>query len=198
MRGKHSVPAVPSLLRRNIPAYAGKTHWPQAQTSSVMGTSPRMRGKPHCTPPTVTVPRNIPAYAGKTPWGRGTPSAEKEHPRVCGENVRMNCVMLTRHGTSPRMRGKRPPAALFEVQGGNIPAYAGKTYPQALGASRWPEHPRVCGENLLGCLYGCGGFGTSPRMRGKHGGVFYRNIRVRNIPAYAGKTESGRVAGQRG
>ena len=50
------------------------------------------------------------------------------------------------------------------------------------------EHPRVCGENVADVAGAVVAEGTSPRMRGKH---FQRQILrtvLRNIPAYAGKT----------
>ena len=85
------------------------------------------------------------------------------------------------------MRGKRLRPALFAIENGNIPAYAGKTFalylwvlgfqehprvcgktrPCSIMGSNWSEHPRVCGENLhAGDKRQVRG-GTSPRMRGK-------------------------------
>ena len=91
-------------------------------------------------------------------------------------------------GTSPRMRGKRSNSNQFFIAYGNIPAYAGKTCYRAQTGREFPEHPRVCGENLpYGLPLGIGE-GTSPRMRGKHVPAISRARRIRNIPAYAGKT----------
>ena len=91
-------------------------------------------------------------------------------------------------GTSPRMRGKRSNSNQFFIAYGNIPAYAGKTCYRAQTGREFPEHPRVCGENLpYGLPLGIGD-GTSPRMRGKHVPAISRARRIRNIPAYAGKT----------
>ena len=86
MRGKLRYWSASRVLLRNIPAYAGKTLASRMQTwessehprvcgenavksltaPGLMGTSPRMRGKPrlHLREPTPI--RNIPAYAGKT------------------------------------------------------------------------------------------------------------------------------------
>ena len=93
-------------LRRNIPAYAGKTATHQLSESAETehprvcgenpqssprllakaGTSPRMRGKQVDTWLTTTLNGNIPAYAGKTGQLGGMAGANLEHPRVCGEN----------------------------------------------------------------------------------------------------------------
>ena len=51
------------------------------------------------------------------------------------------------------------------------------------------EHPRVCGENLIGWIRGIMFIGTSPRMRGKPDWVALTAQKYRNIPAYAGKTK---------
>ena len=86
------------------------------------------------------------------------------------------------------MRGKRSNSNQFFIAYGNIPAYAGKTCYRAQTGREFPEHPRVCGENLpYGLPLGIGD-GTSPRMRGKHVPAISRARRIRNIPAYAGKT----------
>ena len=90
---------------------------------------------------------NIPAYAGKTfalyLWVLGF----QEHPRVCGENVSPTPLAQFEWGTSPRMRGKRLRPALFAIENGNIPAYAGKTSMPVINDKFAEEHPRVCGEN---------------------------------------------------
>ena len=52
---------------------------------------------------------------------------EREHPRVCGENIMGPVGAVSAGGTSPRMRGK---------PGGGEPA-----------SGSVEEHPRVCGEN---------------------------------------------------
>ena len=51
-----------------------------------------------------------------------------------------------------------------------------------------PEHPRVRGENRRGGSNPAAAGGTSPRARGKRGGVDVRHKNLRNIPACAGKT----------
>ena len=147
MRGKQTRQIRPIRIRRNIPAYAGKTGVvPRLITSAaehprvcgenlrapasrvrLLGTSPRMRGKPELTRRMTRTLRNIPAYAGKTqPSGRAHRS-HQEHPRVCGENQLLFWPGAKAHGTSPRMRGKRPSKIFFRFRYRNIPAYAGKT-----------------------------------------------------------------------
>ena len=153
--------------------------------------------------------RNIPAYAGKTATHQLSESAETEHPRVCGENPKIRSICCSYTGTSPRMRGKRPPSNRTLSMTRNIPAYAGKTHPLIIIIDLKAEHPRVCGENASVNSLAALMSGTSPRMRGKHLGhteSLYQALehprvcgentwvirkactRHWNIPAYAGKT----------
>ena len=106
MRGKLFNSRVSSWVKRNIPAYAGKTRLyslclnipgehPRVcgenvqfllETLRKTGTSPRMRGKLNGTGESAGLGRNIPAYAGKTVISPAPTNSAKEHPRVCGEN----------------------------------------------------------------------------------------------------------------
>ena len=166
MRGKLVMTAISDMLKRNIPAYAGKTRLCH-RVAVARGTSPRMRGKPDVTEQQRNSERNIPAYAGKTTPLLSLSNTGTEHPRVCGENnARIKSISFP-CGTSPRMRGK--PIMRHMNTGGvrNIPAYAGKTVSANQVRCFWGEHPRVCGKNGWENLKTVAGTGTSPRMRGK-------------------------------
>ena len=147
MRGKPAEKVTVQELKRNIPAYAGKTRTnPTVRQNSLEhprvcgenhhspvpsvlppGTSPRMRGK-RTGPRTITNHlRNIPAYAGKTTTWMAFPERSPEHPRVCGENSERDIQDSGKAGTSPRMRGKQQQTSPNGHCSGNIPAYAGKT-----------------------------------------------------------------------
>ena len=107
MRGKPQATPPTARTTGNIPAYAGKTtgdtsdrsnNWEHPRVCGEnfvactggrrhMGTSPRMRGKPHTRHSPGAAIGNIPAYAGKTEPVRLRNQVDSEHPRVCGENV---------------------------------------------------------------------------------------------------------------
>ena len=91
-----------------------------------------------------------------------------EHPRVRGENDGLGVIPSPSSGTSPRTRGKHWGRNHRRYCGGNIPAYAGKTF----------RHPQRLVQHT----------GTSPRTRGKQEVGSKDRFPVRNIPAYAGKT----------
>ena len=72
---------------------------------------------------------------------------EAAHPRVGGENKRLNLTHSPPVGSSPRGRGKRP-LTTSALQGFRlIPAWAGKTNGPAPSPGRGRAHPRVGGEN---------------------------------------------------
>ena len=180
---------------RNIPAHAGKTlpcspspdilsEHPRARGENQVrvdghavghGTSPRTRGKRPiwCRP--TEAGRNIPAHAGKTSgWcmGRGP-----------------------RWGTSPRTRGKPHRMAQKGPELRNIPAHAGKRFTINYRLVNCAEHPRARGENAVPIRVVICHIGTSPRTRGKPRHLFRGGEITRNIPAHAGKTPRGSLAG---
>ena len=71
-------------------------------------------------------------------------------------------------GSSPRVRGKLFLGMVFTRARGLIPACAGKTFVFVYGYVGCGAHPRVCGENGLKNFQQIAGFGSSPRVRGKH------------------------------
>ena len=91
-------------------------------------------------------------------------------------------------GSSPRMRGTRHHARLETVETGIIPAYAGNTRERHGTVSDRRDHPRVCGEHILGDSNADIHRGSSPRMRGTRGGGIGALRLVGIIPAYAGNT----------
>ena len=92
-----------------------------------LGSSPHVRGAPHCLLGGLRVSGIIPACAGSTRWPTGSSAARKDHPRMCGEhtvNVGDYRVWL---GSSPHVRGARSFPEFFDERVGIIPACAGST-----------------------------------------------------------------------
>ena len=162
----------------------------------LVGSSPRVRGKPSFSdrhPPPHWL---IPACAGKTRRDRVQYARKRAHPRVCGENEKLGKLAQNSPGSSPRVRGKRGDCRCSTQRKGLIPACAGKTGTLgALSIFRW-AHPRVCGENLQGRVFRRVFGGSSPRVRGKRVGGPYNFFVWGLIPACAGKTHgNGRGSG---
>ena len=209
-RGRGKPDAVDEALdeARLIPAWAGKTIFVALYQNNetahprvggenvggplavfgVPGSSPRGRGKLSSVWDGIKGVRLIPAWAGKT-FGR-RPRLQRcwAHPRVGGENDPPQMMSTGSTGSSPRGRGKPHFGKPRAARQGLIPAWAGKTRSLSCPFEVVRAHPRVGGENLEVPDRAVSTSGSSPRGRGKRGGVMPLTAAVRLIPAWAGKT----------
>ena len=147
MRGAQSLPVPLQDRRRIIPADAGSTAghllenerdvdhprgcgehgapvWRLAEES---GSSPRMRGAPVRSPGAAPDSRIIPADAGSTQEISLLPAGMGDHPRGCGEHLKIKVGVDDRFGSSPRRRGAPSISGLFLRLAWIIPADAGST-----------------------------------------------------------------------
>ena len=91
-------------------------------------------------------------------------------------------------GSPPRMRGKLARKIEGYARSRITPADAGKTQSTRQARPRNRDHPRGCGENCA-CMRGCcRGYGSPPRMRGKHTLTATATVKTGITPADAGKT----------
>ena len=93
----------------------------------MIGSSPRVRGKPAWATRAGVHSGLIPACAGKTLGKLAISPRNGAHPRVCGENYIPRSEWPEPMGSSPRVRGKRQAGGVHGTDGGLIPACAGKT-----------------------------------------------------------------------
>ena len=105
-----------------------------------------MRGKGVHRQHQVEAEGITPAYAGKRGMEAREGDVGGDHPRVCGEKVRLPHLVLNRLGSPPRMRGKVDKHDPKRGQHRITPAYAGKRLPETYDHDRRKDHPRVCGE----------------------------------------------------
>ena len=147
-RGKPRLLQAGGLLRRLIPAHAGKTvggtdttlenpahprsrgenrfsppDWPL-----VSGSSPLTRGKHQDLGYRCDGLRLIPAHAGKTDSRSLAIFDTPAHPRSRGENLDSANPHFRTRGSSPLTRGKPRPQAWRLYARRLIPAHAGKTF----------------------------------------------------------------------
>ena len=87
-----------------------------------------MRGKPAAFLWAICSKGITPADAGKTKTEKGEPKKEQDHPRGCGENLKVCVLRHTHLGSPPRMRGKHYNNTMQEFCIGITPADAGKTW----------------------------------------------------------------------
>ena len=154
----------------------------------VPGSSPLTRGKRRSGAGFPVPPGLIPAHAGKT---RGTGASRRgagAHPRSRGENLAEQGWDVPALGSSPLTRGKLAIRRGREVQGGLIPAHAGKTTGRARPAGQRRAHPRSRGENVEPLNRVTVHEGSSPLTRGKLRASRFGGKCKRLIPAHAGKT----------
>ena len=147
-----------------------------------------MRGKRQMATLMSSTQRIIPAHAGQTSRRNSSCYRQPDHPRACGANEHVRFLVGLRHGSSPRMRGKRyqrpPPPRQRRI----IPAHAGQTPPSTTRDICRPDHPRACGANAAVRRSFMIPSGSSPRMRGKHRIIVGAKMEPRIIPAHAGQT----------
>ena len=150
------------------PRVCGENPSPSSSFPWPAGSPPRMRGEPPPLGKSGPSTRITPAYAGRTRVGRSIPARKMDHPRVCGENVRLRRSRAGSVGSPPRMRG--------ELSAGEPPVVI------------MPDHPRVCGENRASIRWRVTEEGSPPRMRGELVRAFEALKDGGITPAYAGRT----------
>ena len=72
----------------------------------IRGSPPRVRGKHNKLDAISDYSRITPACAGKTILRHYANKSKKDHPRVCGENMRWFISIGGLPGSPPRVRGK--------------------------------------------------------------------------------------------
>ena len=112
---------------RAHPRVCGENLGIESRLRIFCGSSPRVRGKLSETPYRSIGSRLIPACAGKTATKSRSPARCQAHPRVCGENSNLRCLIFVESGSSPRVRGKLHRPTRKGQTPGLIPACAGKT-----------------------------------------------------------------------
>ena len=164
--------------------------------STVIGSSPRGRGKHGRGGANGGAERLIPAWAGKTTRRARSGNRQRAHPRMGGENLADKMQEACEMGSSPRGRGKRASAKVTTSLSRLIPAQAGKTAHRLRCVRRDPAHPRAGGENTLQGLPWFSSHGSSPCGRGKRLPARLHERMGGLIPARAGENAAD-VAGDR-
>ena len=155
------------------------------------GSSPLTRGKPPAGHSDACRAGLIPAHAGKTLLASPPTCRRRAHPRSRGENALSWTEDERANGSSPLTRGKRTTMVASALEGGLIPAHAGKTYFISAPPRRAWAHPRSRGENFSFFGFLSPVSGSSPLTRGKLVSVLAARDDAGLIPAHAGKTRRG-------
>ncbi len=130
------------------PRLCGEHYFSATQSTSVVGSSPPVRGTPPLSFFCWRRPRFIPACAGNTPLMRRDVRKSAVHPRLCGEHDLDRPVQPFYSGSSPPVRGTQSPRERRADDGRFIPACAGNTGSRRRPCRIAPVHPRLCGEHF--------------------------------------------------
>ena len=136
------------LFGADHPRECGANLFHKAGFLAVIGSSPRVRGKPCGRGVRGSGRRIIPASAGQTTEGHSNHAAASDHPRECGANVAAFVHELHGCGSSPRVRGKPLVLIAITLARRIIPASAGQTAGHDDARYSPSDHPRECGANV--------------------------------------------------
>ena len=78
-------------------------------TTPGVGSPPRVRGKVNAYSICIYTLRITPACAGKSKITASKFYYFQDHPRVCGEKVKIKIIYINQLGSPPRVRGKGVP-----------------------------------------------------------------------------------------
>ena len=170
------------------PRMCGEHPPPRAVPKNAMGSSPHVRGAPRLRQRARRHRGIIPACAGSTLTAMPAYAGIGDHPRMCGEHYTTKWDDSKHMGSSPHVRGALGAGEGHVVEQGIIPACAGSTQSPSSRASRYWDHPRMCGEHADGTKTIQGAKGSSPHVRGAR--IIHGVVRVVGgiIPACAGST----------
>ena len=175
-------------MSEDHPRVCGKDDTSSWRHHTAAGSPPRMRERPFAQCTHKTHIRITPAYAGKTHLVSVEITAYRDHPRVCGKDLRRLIKLRGKRGSPPRMRERRRLTIANRASIGITPAYAGKTGAKGEFSFRPWDHPRVCGKDLLSVVRRVRRWGSPPRMRERLRVPVPYHVRYGITPAYAGKT----------
>ena len=125
--GKRAFIPRPRPTPRDHPRVCGEKSFYTKAEADAKGSPPRMRGKEWYLQGENPAPGITPAYAGKSSRESDCCNELQDHPRVCGEKVKLSYTDDDAEGSPPRMRGKGLLEVFVPEPLRITPAYAGKS-----------------------------------------------------------------------
>ena len=144
----------------------GEQQYPVQVLFQPGGSPPRVRGTGEAVLGKRRGHRITPACAGNSSPRIAHNHRCKDHPRVCGEQMKDGEEIPGAEGSPPRVRGTASKLFLFDVSTGITPACAGNSCGFHSNFANAQDHPRVCGEQIAFHTSAAGISGSPPRVRG--------------------------------
>ncbi len=162
-----------------------KMHRPEA---AVWGSSPRVRSGRSRVRRSRVRARIISACAERTNTGKAPKPRDRDHLRVCGADCGCDRGAAALLGSSPRVRSGLAHLHQVAKVAGIISACAERTGLTPQGLRINGDYLRVCGADVLLCLFGLRVVGLSPRVRSGPGRRLVHACPVGIISACAERT----------
>ncbi len=148
----------------------GKNSALLGKVADATGSPPRVREELFYEPFCERYYGITPACAGRTHKICKVKFNDRDHPRVCGKNIKG--------------------AKQTEIAPGITPACAGRTQKDDTITAIQTDHPRVCGKNSRASSEPETMLGSPPRVREERGAVFSSPFGIGITPACAGRTDA--------
>ena len=149
VRGTRPPTARPGSRRAVHPRVCGELIFSPIDHTRQFGSSPRVRGTPRCVCHRDATPPVHPRVCGELHDARSRRQTGLRFIPACAGNSRSTTTPKSGvSGSSPRVRGTRPPSVAVLVAPRFIPACAGNSSSRRTRCVRRSVHPRVCGELL--------------------------------------------------
>ena len=155
------------FVSRDHPRACGEKFIARADSSSLLGSPPRLRGEVDATKQIPSLCRITPAPAGRSHSCEHPLNVFKDHPRACGEKFLTKRSAPPFSGSPPRLRGE-----------------AGAITGALFGGE---DHPRACGEKCQYFQTQRYQTGSPPRLRGEGKSPIEMKCTMRITPAPAGR-----------
>ena len=156
-----------------------------------LGSSPRVRSRPHVVDDDVTRGGIISACAEQTVSSASRSGSARDHLRVCGADSHCTRQTIHRSGSSPRVRSRLRCSIVRWVGRGIISACAEQTTASKPSTGCRRDHLRVCGADDRNGRRRFGHVGSSPRVRSRRAGQAGAGLEGGIISACAEQTPTG-------
>ena len=154
------------LLDGDHPRVCGEQYLRHRLALNVGGSPPRVRGTVRQRLSANGAKGITPACAGNSAFLAFNIPNFKDHPRVCGEQLKCFSIQPGKAGSPPRVRGTEQAFHRTLPRQGITPACAGNRNHRLLPVCFCKDHPRVCGEQGHIVYDNPGRGGSPPRVRG--------------------------------